>query len=339
MTVTGTPGTGTITLGSAVSGYLTFALAGAITGDVVYYGIKDGAGSEVGIGTYTASGTTLSRDLVFNSTNSGSKISLSGAAEVFITPPASAWREILTAPRTYYVRTDGSDSNNGLANTSGGAFLTIQKAIDVVAALDVSIYDVTISVGAGTYTAALTLKDPVGSGKVTISGAGATTIVSTTSASAFDYSNSYKYTLSNMKVQTTTSGDCLTSGNGGFLTISSGFEFGAAAVYHVSGNFGGFVYLTANYTISGGGFAHWYTDNGGKILAAGITITLTGTPAFSSAFAYATNLSLQRVNANTYSGSATGTRYSALANSVIYTNGGTLPGNATGSTASGGQYL
>ena len=49
--------------------------------------------------------------------------------------------------------------------------LTIQKAIDVVAALDLSIYDVAIRVADGTYTAAATVKAPwVGSGAVTLTG-------------------------------------------------------------------------------------------------------------------------------------------------------------------------
>ncbi|MDE5451329.1 hypothetical protein GWE18_00365 [Bradyrhizobium sp. CSA112] len=82
---TATSGTGTITLGSAVSGYLTFALAGVANADVVAYGIKDGANSEVGYGVYTSSGTTLTRN-VRKSTNGDALINLSGTAEVYITP-------------------------------------------------------------------------------------------------------------------------------------------------------------------------------------------------------------------------------------------------------------
>jgi len=81
---TATAGTGTITLGAAVPGFLTFAQAGVANGDVVSYGIADGTSSEVGTGTYTASGTTLTRT-VTKSTNADAAISLSGTAQAFIT--------------------------------------------------------------------------------------------------------------------------------------------------------------------------------------------------------------------------------------------------------------
>lgn len=84
---TATTGTGTITLGSAVSGFLTFALAGVSDGDLVSYGISDGTNSEVGSGIYTSSGTTLTRT-VSKSTNSDTAINLSGTAQVYITARA-----------------------------------------------------------------------------------------------------------------------------------------------------------------------------------------------------------------------------------------------------------
>ena len=80
---TATTGTGTITLGSAATGFLSFAGAGVQNGDTITYAIEDGNNREVGRGVYTASGTTLTRT-VLSSTNANALISLSGTAQVFI---------------------------------------------------------------------------------------------------------------------------------------------------------------------------------------------------------------------------------------------------------------
>jgi len=84
---TSTTGTGAITLGSAESGYQSFADAGVSDGDVVRYAIEDGSDWEIGSGTYTATGTTLSRT-VDESSNSDAALSLTGSAVVFITAAA-----------------------------------------------------------------------------------------------------------------------------------------------------------------------------------------------------------------------------------------------------------
>jgi hypothetical protein len=84
---TATTGTGTITLGGAVAGYQSFAVVG--NGNTTFYCIVNSAQWEVGIGTYTSSGTTLARTTVLSNSNGNtSPITLSGASNVFVTYPS-----------------------------------------------------------------------------------------------------------------------------------------------------------------------------------------------------------------------------------------------------------
>lgn len=97
---TTTVGTGTVTLGGAVLGFQTFAVIG--NANQTYYAIADPTTGdyEVGIGTYTASGTTLSRTTVLESSNSNSLVNFAaGSKNVFCTYPAE---------RAVYLDTAGS---------------------------------------------------------------------------------------------------------------------------------------------------------------------------------------------------------------------------------------
>lgn len=131
-----TTGTGTITLGGAVPGYLTFALAGAADGETVAYGIIDGANSETGTGVYTASGTTLTR-VVTTSTNGNAAISLTGNEIVYITArkedmanvgETNSFSQTQTIPKV--VGGTGTGSSLTLQSTSGvGATDTINLLV------------------------------------------------------------------------------------------------------------------------------------------------------------------------------------------------------------------
>jgi hypothetical protein len=84
---TTTTGTGTLTLAGASTGFQAFSVIG--DGNSTYYTITDGTDWEVGIGTYTSSGTTLSRDTILESSNAGSAVNWSaGSKDVFVTYPA-----------------------------------------------------------------------------------------------------------------------------------------------------------------------------------------------------------------------------------------------------------
>jgi hypothetical protein len=74
---TTTTGTGTLTLAGALTGFDAFSEIG--DGNNTYYSCTDGTNFEVGIGTYTLSGTTLSRDTIFESSSAKITADVNGA--------------------------------------------------------------------------------------------------------------------------------------------------------------------------------------------------------------------------------------------------------------------
>lgn len=129
---TTTTGTGTITLLGAATGFQSFSAIG--NANTTYYTIAGQTGSEweVGIGTYTSSGTTLSRDTVLASSNSGSLVNFSsGTKDVFCDYPAK--RAVVGGQG--YTENDATISVSSTINTgrnaiSGGP-VTINSGVTV----------------------------------------------------------------------------------------------------------------------------------------------------------------------------------------------------------------
>jgi hypothetical protein len=86
-----------------VTGFQAFSVIG--DGNTTYYTIAGGSEFEVGIGTYTLSGTTLSRTTILESSNAGAAVNFSaGTKDVFVTYPAE---------RSVYVYGGGVTSDTG----------------------------------------------------------------------------------------------------------------------------------------------------------------------------------------------------------------------------------
>ena len=345
---TTTTGTGTISLGGAATGFQSFASAFA-TGTDVYYCITDGAHWEVGHGVFTASGNTLARTVVIASSNGGALVNFTaGSKDAFCTAPAKTvanLREVLTADRTYYVRPDGSDSNNGLANTAGGAFLTVQYAANTIGRLiDGAGYIVTIQLADGTYNEDISLVPVPNALYVVIQGnAGTPTNVvvnsATTACFYATYDMSTVFWIKDMKLTAGGSSNGLLANTCSFAY--SGIDFGTIGGNQMYAAYGGKIMAVGNYTISGGALRHLYAHGGGLIYIPYRTITISNTPAFSQAFVDAQSCAVVPLGGCTWTGSATGKRYNVISSATVNVLGAgatALPGNVSGTTATGGIY-
>lgn len=252
---------------------------------------------------------------------------------------AGGGRELLADDRTYYVRTDGDDANDGLSDTAGGAFRTIQKAVDTVAgAIDAAGRTVTIRLGEGTYTAPVTLRNAVGfggAGTMIIRGDAAapgSVTVSTDGVSTFFAEGLYTvWDILDLTIETASSGSCLEmrTSEVRFGNVVFGPSF--TAHLHLLGSTATAV---DNYAVAGGATRHVICHNSSFFNSANRAVTFSGTPAFALRTYECRYNSVCFLYGMSFPGSGvTGPRYLAGEGAVIYTAGGAtgyLPGDEAG---------
>jgi len=257
----------------------------------------------------------------------------------FTMTPDSYGLERLNSNRTYYVRTDGNDNNDGLANTSSRAFKTIQRAIDAAYQINWNGYQVTIQVADGTYNEYPNASGrPVGAAGKSLYITGNTSNPSAVQVQGFT-ANLGAYLSVNYVRLTHSSTHQLQANVHSFVDFSN-VVFTSTTGAHIYA-FRSFINTAGPYYIAGGAWIHWWNQNG-YIGTYQKTITFQTNCSFSGYFAFAERNAYTLAAGNTYSYggySVTGTRYFATGNSTIQTNGQTLPGSVNGSTAYGGQYF
>jgi hypothetical protein len=251
---------------------------------------------------------------------------------------------------TLYVRTDGSDTNDGSANDPQHAFLTPAAAIMAASRFSAVGGAVTIRLGnAGTYPAPnaaavvgsniIIYGDPNNQGNYILSGPGGQGVPPVAAVGC--QINLIGLSISNSGTTNYSAG----ASNGGNLSLNNVtfYSVPGSALFHVAAFGGGSVAINGGnvFTSSMGG---WAVASGGAITFAGGTVGFTGNPAWSDGGVKALNNgNVQFAAPVTISGTATGPRFSVSLNGTINTSGsGTnfFPGSVTPSApySTGGQY-
>ncbi len=247
-----------------------------------------------------------------------------------------------------FVSPTGNDANNGL--TVGSPFLTLQHAANIAQSnYDTQGHIITINVASGTYTAGASLTgQPVGGGTIAfvgnVSSPSSVSVILGSPGSCFSGTTGARLTVSGffMAAQFGSSapgqlaGVCLAAGGGALLAYDH-CTFGITQFAHVQAGSGGNLVCGGPCTISSTAQFHLTAGSGGQINIIGQAFTLTGTPGFAT-FVASDASGLVLASGNTFSGAATGQRYTATNGGYIDTFGGGInyfPGNTVGSSATG----
>lgn len=250
-------------------------------------------------------------------------------------------REVLTTDRTYYVRTDGNNSNDGLTNTSGGAKLTIQGAWNAAIDIDCNNHNVTIQVADGTYTTPTIIGSPLlNVATCTITGNTTTptncVLSCTTGDCVFIEAVPHPIRFAGFFVTTPSGGSCCFNlRNHATVYFTGNMNFGFCDSSHVQVDNSNAVYF-ANYTISGNTVgSHHHIIGFGTLGADGITVTISGSVGWGSYYV-GIGAGFASYTGATFVGSAlSGQKYFVHLNGAMKLAGVVLPGTIAGESQGG----
>ena len=303
--------------------------------------IELGAASDTTLARASAGDMSIEGNLVYRA--GGTDVPIAdggtGASTAAAARTNLSVRELLTANRTYYVSTTGSDSADGL--TVGTPFLTVNAAILKARAIDPGIYTVSVSLAAGTYTGNHLMSGPlIGGTRLTIFGATGTAsdvLLTSSSGTAVTIRGGGALELKDLRVGSASDGIAASDGARCYI---NNVEFRTCTRWQIYINTGALVEAEGNYSISQGAARHINCSLGARYQSSSKTITVSGTPAFTEFVNFSIG-GQASLFATTFSGAATGTRYTVGTNSVVQTfSGGAsfFPGDVAGSTSTGGSY-
>ena len=324
------------------SGDLYFKLNKETTGDALSVLFQSGFSSRAEIGLIGED------DLVFKVSPDGSQFFeglriQANSGQVQFPSGAAGVREQLAGNRTYYVRTDGSDANDGLSNTAQGAFLTYEKAVAAALAIDHSIFEVTLEFGIGTFPITTPEISASSDFKINVRGQG---YDQTILNGKLHVQDGVIASVRDLHATGTGENASLRAETGATLNILGTVKVSAGTHAHVIASSNGTIYLTGGkIRVGAGGVSVLATTTGGYIQCWPGERIITDAPAsFSNAVVRASDcgvITWQSTTVTETDGAISGRRYNANTNGVIQTFGGgasAIPGTTAGTETNGGVY-
>lgn len=286
-------------------------------------------------------------------TNNANEISALALRQVLQTMTSAIFQNIsrpkLFAPTTFFVNTGGNDSNSCLGANVLIACATIQGAVNKIYSYDLNNNVVAISCAASqVFTGPVNLfgqvVNPASPTPVFLNCNNST--INVTGNNAIQVGQAAYLQLTNVVIQTTSSGNCIESYQNATVSIASGVVFNGCAGFDIEAFAQGYIDVVQGYTIAGSSNAHLHLTSGSTFNAAALTITINNTPNWSDWFMGLSQATAQFF-AVTFSGSGTGQRYLSHKSSsidvgvdpIIIQPETFLPGNSVGSVDASSAYL